>query len=59
MAQLQIKDKTYGVRDFVQSQSRQHGDSLKNGKSSSIKSKLGKIDSDEEDDDIGKNLKKV
>ena len=59
MAQLQITDKTYSVRDFVQSQSRQLGDSLKKGKSSSIKSKLSKIDDDEEDDDIGKNLKKV
>jgi len=59
MAQLQITDNTYNVRDFVQSQSRQLGSSLKKGKSSTIKSKLSKIDSDEEDDDIGKNLKKV
>jgi len=59
MAQRQINDKTYSVRDFVQSQSRQLGSSMKHAQSSSIKSKLSKIDSDEEDDDIGKNLKKV
>ena len=58
MAQRQITEKTYGVRDFVQHQSRQLGSSVQNGKSS-IKSKLSKIDRDEEDDDLGRNLKKV
>ena len=50
----------FGVRDFVQSHSRQQGDSIKNGKTSSIRSKVSKIDNiEEEDDDLDKNLKKV
>ena len=50
----------FGIRDFVQSHSRGQGDSIKNGKASSIRSKVSKIDNiKEEDDDLDKNLKKV
>lgn len=60
MAQHQKQENVFGVRDFVQSHSRLQGDSLKNGKASSIRSKLSKIENlKEEDDDLGKSLEKV